>query len=119
MDKEVRAYHKKTKLSFMAYMSLARGYFFRRYKALPINEESLANYSAPSNDRIAAKLQEICDEHYGVLDYCYQYVVRQDFPSIPIAGFSSITQMEQAVKAVDADMPLELLEQVSSLKELQ
>lgn len=119
IDKEIRAYHQKTKLSFMAYMSLARGYFFRRYNDLPITEESRANYTNPSNDRIAAKLKELCSGQYGVLDYCWQYVVQQDFPSIPVAGFSSVSQMKQAAAAINRDMPRELLAQIASLKELQ
>lgn len=119
MDAEIRAYHEQTQLSFMAYMSLARGYFILRLANAPINQESLDNYTAPSNDRIVEKLRELCDDKYDVLDFCYQYLVQQKFPTMPIAGFDNVAQVEQAVKSVECNMPAELLQQVSGLKELQ
>lgn len=49
----------------------------------------------------------------------YQYLVQQKFPTMPIAGFENVEQIEQAVKSVECEMPPEILAQVSSLKELQ
>lgn len=119
MDEEIRAYHRQTQLSFMAYMALARGYFLLRLSDAPINQESRDNYTAPSNERIVAKLRELAGTEYSVLDFCYQYLVQQKFPTLPIAGFENVAQLEQAVRSVECDMPEELLAQVSCLKELQ
>lgn len=119
MDADIRAYHQETQLSFMAYMSLARGYFLLRLANAPITQESLDNYTAPSNEKIVAKLRELAGGEYSVLDFCYQYLVQQKFPTMPIAGFENVEQIEQAVRSIDCEMPAAILEQVSGLKELQ
>ncbi len=119
MDKPLRAYHEETQLSFMAYMSLARGYLMCRMSGSPISQETLENYTAPSNDRIVEKLKEIVSDEYTTLDFCYQYLIQLKFPSVPISGFSSLSQMKEAVDAVNKDMPADLLAQVADLKELQ
>lgn len=119
MDGVIRSYHTKTQMSFMAYMSLARAYFIRRANGKQIDGESLANYTCPSNERILKKLRELEGEGYSILDYCLQYLVQQAFPTIPIAGFGSAGRVEEAIRAIDCDMPADLLSQVASLKELQ
>ncbi len=119
MDGPMRAWHEETQLTFMAYMALARGYFVKRLNDQPISEESQANYTAPSNEKIVAKLKELTGGEYSVLDFCYQYLVQQKFPCIPTAGFSGIAQMKEAVESIDKDMPADLLAQVADLKELQ
>lgn len=119
MDAAIREYHRQTQLGFMAYMSLARGYFSLRLSGAPISQESLDNYTAPSNERMVEKLRELVGTDYGVLDFCYQYLIRQEFPTVPVSGFRNVKQMEEAALAVDREMPKEVLEQVASLKELQ
>lgn len=119
MDADFRAYHQQTGLSFMAYMPLARGYFMRRLAKMPVSQESRDNYTSPSNDRIAEKLKVLAGTKYSVLDFCVQYLIQQRFPSIPVAGFRDTDQLRQTADAVECEMPPEILEQVSCLKELQ
>ncbi len=119
MDKKIREYHESTQLSFMAYMALSRGYFMKRLAEKPISEENLANYTAKSNDKIVEKLRMLCDGEYSALDFYYQYLIHQKFPTVAIAGFSSKKQIEEAVASIECNMPSSLLLQVAELKELQ
>lgn len=120
LDKKMRAYHQKTQMPFMAYMSMARGYFVKRMENKDISQESWDNYTCASNERILQTLKELCaDTGYSVQDFCYQYLIRQKFLCIPVAGFSSITQMKQAINAVNIEMPDKYIEELAVLKQLQ
>lgn len=77
-------------------------------------------YSSDSNDKILDKLKQLCSNtKHSITDFCFQYVMMQDFPSIPIASFSNDIQLEACMKCVDLKLDKELIDSVSRYKELQ
>ncbi|MDR2537532.1 MAG: aldo/keto reductase [Treponema sp.] len=118
MDKEIHAYHAETKLSAMAYMGIAKGYFIRRSRGGIIPPEISATYQCPENNRIFAELTKLAKQmRLSITDLCYFYFSAQPFPAIPIAAFSSETQLREGMRHCELLAPdIAQLEALSALK---
>ena len=44
------------------------------------------------------------------------YLMRQPFPSVPIASFDNDRQLEEAMRCCDVDMPQETLDALAQIK---
>ena len=100
-------YHRDNGLNAMAYMSVAKGYFMRRMalENLPASVRDV--YDTPENDAIFQMLQ---DRSIDPLQASLVYLMRQPFPSVPIASFDNDRQLEEAMRCCDVDMPQETLD---------
>ncbi len=118
MDEPTWQYHKDNKLSVMAYMSIAKGYFTRRAagETLPSNVTDV--YQNESNDLIYQELLKMAAEtEYTVTDLSMMYMIaNQDFPSVPIASFDNDDQLMEAVRCWGKEIPAELCDRLASLK---
>jgi aryl-alcohol dehydrogenase-like predicted oxidoreductase len=118
MDKETLAYHTETGLSAMAYIGIAKGYFIRRSRSGIIPPEISATYQCPENNRIFAELSKLAKQtRLTITDLCYFYFSAQPFPAIPIAAFSSETQLREGMHHCEQSAPdIAQLEALSALK---
>ncbi|MDR1903657.1 MAG: aldo/keto reductase [Treponema sp.] len=113
MDAEIYEYHTRSQKAVMAYSSSCKGYFSKKIKNLPVTQAMEAVYGAPSNDALLRRLPDI-ERETGVKTAVIvsAYIMAQEFPSIPIASFSSLSQMDEGMAACDFDFPPELLKEI-------
>jgi aryl-alcohol dehydrogenase-like predicted oxidoreductase len=98
MDADTYAYHKETGLGAMAFTSFAHGYFTRLEKNAEIPPTLTAVYDCPGNRRIYEAILRISrSTGLSVTDLSYIYFEKQPFSAIPIASFSSDTQLLEAL----------------------
>jgi aryl-alcohol dehydrogenase-like predicted oxidoreductase len=118
MDKETHAYHAETQLSTMAYMGIAKGYFISGVRGGIIPPEISATYQCPENNRIFEELIKLAKQmRLSITDLCYFYFSAQPFPAIPIAAFSSETQLREGMRHCELPAPdIARLEALSALK---
>jgi aryl-alcohol dehydrogenase-like predicted oxidoreductase len=106
MDKAMLAWHCETGISAMAYMSIAKGYFTRLNRSLPIPPEISATYQCQENHRIFAELGRLAKKtRLTITDLCYFYFGVQSFPAIPISAFSSETQIRDGMRHCEVTPP--------------
>ena len=116
MDRDTYEYHSEKSLSAMAYTSIANGYFQKLWEKASVYDGSRQKYDSPSNAAIYDFISANMPEGYNMLDLSLLYFQNQPFPAIPIAGFSSRTQLEEAMAAVEKAYPTELFDEVAKLK---
>ncbi|MDR0449896.1 MAG: aldo/keto reductase [Treponema sp.] len=117
MDKEIYAFHRRTKKAVMAYTSSSGGYFSKRLREQPLSPSARAVYDNEPNRILLEKLrgwEKELGRAAAVL--VSAYVMNQDFPAVPIASFSSAGQLEETLPAADLVLPPELLEEIRSIK---
>ena len=86
MDQSLYDYHRSTGLPLMAYTSLAHGYLLRRATGVPVSDALHRQYDNSANE---ALLEQIRRYHADPLALSLRYIVRQPFPAVPLAAFSS------------------------------
>jgi aryl-alcohol dehydrogenase-like predicted oxidoreductase len=117
MDKEIHAFHRRTKKAVMAYTSSCGGYFSKRLRGEPLSPSARAVYDNEPNQKLLEKLKNWEGElKRPAAVLVSAYVMNQDFPAVPIASFSSAGQLEETLPATDLVLPPELLEEIRSLK---
>lgn len=110
LDSEFYDYHEENGMNFMAYMCLAGGYFAKKISGKPIPPEQIERYGTPANETISQKLVQLEREGYSITSILLQYVRNAGFPSVPIASFSTVAQLEEAITAMDAVIPKEVMD---------
>ena len=117
MDEETYEYHKKTKLSAMAYTAVAKGYFSKLQKGESISEKISSRYDIPSNRQIFDELVQIANElNADIIQVELAFLMHHEFPAIPIVSFSSLEQLEQAMKSCELKLDEEMVNRLRSMK---
>lgn len=117
MDREIHAFHRRTKKAVMAYSSSCGGYFSKRLRGESLSPSARAVYDNEPNQKLLEKLKSWEEElNRSAAVLVSAYVMNQDFPAAPIASFSSMGQLEETLLAADLVFPPELLEEIRSIK---
>ena len=117
MDKDTYEYHKETNLSVMAYTSVAKGYFSKLQKGEAISEKLLSTYDTPSNKQIFDELVKTADQlNADIIQVELAFLMHQEFPAIPIVSFSSLEQLEQAMKSCKLELDKETVSRLRNMK---
>lgn len=121
MDRETYDYSAQTGLNTMAYMSIAKAYFTRRGAGEALPSSVTDCYSNASNDAIYEVMQKVEKEgQYNLMDMAFMYLMAVDaFPSIPIASFDTMAQLDVALKGLQKDIPYDLMKQLGALKKFK
>lgn len=119
MDDETFAYHKKSGMNAMAYMSIAKAYFTRTYNGEDLPESITSVYDNPSNRKIYQKALEVVKSgEYSFIDISLMYLMNQkQFPTVPIASFDTPQQMISGLSSWEKEKPLKLLKELGDMKQ--
>lgn len=101
MDEATYQYQKESNLSSMAYMSMAKGYFTKKFLNKSLSEELKNMYDNKVNESRYKILKEAFSNSLDVTAYTLQYIQSAPFSSIPIASFSSLSQLKEAIKGCE------------------
>lgn len=118
MDEETAEYQRASGLNAMAYMSIAKAYFTRKYMGEKLPESVLAVYDNESNGKIYERaLKSVEKGDYTFMDLSLMYLMSEKrFPTIPIASFDTPSQLVEGLSCWDKPMPQELLDDLRQLK---
>ena len=108
MDEPTMRYHQEHGLAAMAYTSQARGFFAKLDSAEGASEGLLKTYENPQNRERFMRLKQLSEqtgESLSVL--ALAYIANQAFPSFPIAGCSTMLQLEDNLRAGDVILEAE------------
>lgn len=118
MDKPTYTYHQQTGLNAMAYMSIAKGYFMRRFAGEDLPASVRNVYDTPENEHIFQQMSEYKDDpNVTPLNLSLSYLMFHSFPSIPIASFDNQQQLEDAMRCCEHPVDEQVLRKFSALKE--
>jgi aryl-alcohol dehydrogenase-like predicted oxidoreductase len=118
MDEKTHAYQAQTGLNAMAYMSIAKAFFTRKYAGEKLPESVTSVYENESN----SKMYELCKEivasgTYSFMDLSLMYVMAEkNFPTVPIASFDTSEQLQEGLSCWNKQIPEELIEKLASFK---
>lgn len=113
MDSETFAYHAASGKSVMAYMSACKGYFVKKRQGLPLAPGLEAVYGNPSNELLLARLPAWeAKIRASTASLVLAYIMAAPFPSVPIASFSSLAQLDEGLAAADTGFPGDLFEEI-------
>ena len=116
LDPDIREFHEKTQTAVMSAMSLNNGYFHKLLSGSPVPDWPGVLYKCPSNERIAEKLRELTAEGIPLNAILYRFIMSWDFPTIALMGFSSVSQLEDVLKDLDAEVPEDALLELRELR---
>lgn len=118
MDKPTYRYHAETGLNVMAYMSVAKGYFPRRYQGETLPSSVTDVYQNSANDQIYRLLSKACESSdCTITDYTLRYFMEgHPFPAVPIASFDNSQQLREGMRSIDAGVDPEVMAQVTACK---
>lgn len=118
MDRNIYAWHEKTKKAVMAYTSSCNGWFSKKLLGKPVSPGQEAVYNNGPNRKLLEKLAA-WEKEFGVSAAVLvsSFVMSQGFPSTPVASFSSIEQLAELVTAADFSFPPGALRSVREIKE--
>jgi aryl-alcohol dehydrogenase-like predicted oxidoreductase len=117
MDRDIYSWHEKTGKAVMAYTSYCNGWFSKKLLGKSISPGQEAVYNNEPNRQLLEKLR-IWENELGVSAavLVFSFVMNQIFPSVPIASFSSIGQLEELMPAAGFSFPPEALKAVWEIK---
>ena len=116
LDPDIREFHEKTQTAVMSAMSLNNGYFHKLLSGSPVPDWPGVLYKCPSNARIAEKLRELTAEGIPLNAILYRFIMAWDFPTTALMGFSSVSQLEDVLKDLDAEVPEDALRELRELR---
>ena len=117
LDAADREYHAKTGMAMMAYMSLAGGYLMKKIRGGEINDRQKGNYDNAANEAIVQWLEaNLKGTEYTIEDMCMNFLLTRPFNSIALASFSNDAQMDAILRAVDKEVPKEMIDALEALK---
>lgn len=119
LDDEYYQYHKENGLGFMAYMCMAGGYFIKKLQGRLVSPSQKLRYRGEGNEAVLRQLKLFTQEGYEVTDFLYSYVTGAAFPAVPIAGFSSVKQLEEGIQSIGREVPQDMMDTLIGLKRLQ
>ena len=99
------------------YRSVAKGYFEKRKNGSPMRGDLVTTYKDPMNDVIYDSLLSIHEETgISMTALSLLYFIKQPFPSVAIASFTSNTQLHEGLSILSTDHDSEILSRVASLR---
>ena len=118
MDKAMYDYHAETKMNLMAYMSIAKAYFQRRYTGEDLPSGVTDVYESASNDAIYEKCLPLVKKgEISFMDLSFMYIMAETaFPSVPIASFDNEEQLETGLATWDKPVPADLIAELGKTK---
>lgn len=117
MDKDTFLWHARTKLSAMAYRSVAKGYFEKRKSGAPMRGDLITTYKDPMNDRIHEALLDLNGETgLSMTTLSLLYFIAQPFPSVAIASFTSDRQLKEGLDVLTMDEDESLISALHALR---
>lgn len=117
MDKETYDWHTETQMSAMAYRSVAKGYFEKRKNGAPMRGDLVTTYKDPMNDEIYLSLIKLHEETgISMTALSLLYFIKQPFPSVAIASFTSDTQLSEGLSILTTNVKPEILSHIASLR---
>lgn len=110
MDQKTYAFQKEQHMDVMAYSSIAKGYFNKKYLGKPIGKLIENAYGNASNE-ILYQIMKPYLEVFRPIDIEIQYLLRvPGFSVFPITSYSSTEQMRQGFASEEAKVPQVLLD---------
>jgi aryl-alcohol dehydrogenase-like predicted oxidoreductase len=118
MDNEMYKYHTKTGMNVMAYMSVAKGYFTRRFSGEKLPDSVTSVYNNPTNEKIYERcLETVKKGNYTFMDLSLMYFrAEKAFPSVPIASFDNEKQLIEGISSCKKSLPTDLLHELGKIK---
>jgi len=118
MDKETHDYHTETGMNVMAYMSIAKAYFTRRFAGENLPESVTSVYESSSNDKIyEAATEAVKSGDYSFIDLSFMYIMAErNFPAVPIASFDTPGQLVSGLASWDKNKPRKLIDDLGGYK---
>jgi len=118
MDEEMHAYHAQTGMNLMAYMSIAKAYFQRRYNGEELPAGVTDVYKSATNDAIYEKCLPLVEKgEISFMDLAFMYVMAEAaFPSVPIASFDTPDQLETGLATWNKEIPAALMAELAGMK---
>ena len=106
MDAETYAYHRRSRMAAMAYMSIANGYFAHLAHG-DLKASVRLKYDQPINSLIYKRLCELSMAHdLSMTQLSLLYFAAAPFPSVALASFSSFAQLKECTELLQtADRP--------------
>jgi aryl-alcohol dehydrogenase-like predicted oxidoreductase len=113
MDKATYDYYKITNKTAMAYMSLCKGYFSKKLHGTIVSPKDELLYNTESNRELLELLPKIKQAlNTTSTPILLAYLINQPFTTIPIASFSSIEQLREAMSASDLSLSEDIIETI-------
>jgi aryl-alcohol dehydrogenase-like predicted oxidoreductase len=117
MDRDIYAWHEKTKKALMAYTSSCNGWFSKKLLGKAVSPGQEAVYNNGPNRKLLEKLA-VWEKEFGVSAAVLvaSFVMAQNFPSTPISSFSSVEQLDELAAAADFSFPSEIFKEIEGIK---
>ncbi len=100
MDEATMQFSEASRMGIMAYTSLAKGYFTKRWRQDELNKDILAAYQNEENDRIFEKIRAF-DNAAEVTRYSLRYFENAPVPTVPIVTCNTWAQLRECVSAFE------------------
>lgn len=98
MDDEMMRLGLESKLNFMCFSALAKGYFTRRFAGKDISDELHRTYDNAANERLFEQLSKL-ENPEAVTHASLRYFAQQPVIAVPIVTFSNMDQLTECVRA--------------------
>ena len=111
LDHETREFTRESGMNVMAYMSVAKAYFQRRWNGETLPSSVADVYQNATNDRIYEIGSRFVAGNPGFtfMDLALLYIMTEkEFPSVPIASFDTPQQLETGLSCINKNLPSEL-----------
>ena len=116
MDGRTYAWHRRSQMAAMAYMSVANGYF-DHLAAGDLREAVRIKYGLPINAVIHKRLCELSAKTgMSLTALSLLYFSAAPFPAVALASFSSPKQMEACTGLLQREAPLEIARELEGLR---
>ena len=116
MDAETYAYHCRSGMPAMAYMSIANGYFAHLAKG-DLKESVRATYDMPINATIYKQLGKLSDKYQlSMTMLSLLYFSAAPFPAIALTSFSRTEQMEECIRLLQTENVPEIIQEMKGLR---
>lgn len=117
MDKHLYSWHKETGVAAMAYRSLAKGYFTKRFRNASVRSDLRPVFETNMNDRIFNALIALhAETGLSVTLLSLMFFEFQPFPSVAIASYSTFAQLEEGLSYLKSPPSKEISEHLLSLR---
>lgn len=111
MDEALWQYHCETHLAAIPYTSQANGLFQKLDNGRPISENLNSLYMNPTTEARYRRLKELRTQTgLSTTQIVIAYLTSQPFPTIPVVGPNSMTQLADCLTAEDTVLTAEQLE---------
>lgn len=97
-DEETMRFSEESKMGIMAYTSLAKGYFTKRWRGDKLNQDLLSTYQNEENNRIFEKIRSF-NNTAEVTRYCLQFFEKAQVPAVPIVTCNTKEQLRECMDA--------------------